>query len=104
MWGTANIKQHHHKCKAVLSDVKIKVLIRVASTIILFDNQVLLVGRKDSSMMSGTKGFLSSCNYFPNVFTNWVCVSSQTLTLVAFGISKVVDSTFTPTSVSFLGR
>jgi len=54
-----------------------------------------------ASIMSGTKGFLKYC---PNVPVDKECVSCLTLTLVALGISKVVNSASALTSVSLLGH
>ncbi|KAG5126628.1 hypothetical protein JHK82_027463 [Glycine max] len=54
-----------------------------------------------ASIMSGTKGFLKYC---PNVPVDKECVSCLTLTLVALGILKVVNSASALTSVSLLGH
>lgn len=78
-------------------------LILVVGTNVLLDSQVFLVGKEDNLHGVRAKGLLNCCNCFPNVFTNWGCVFCQTLTLVVFGISKVIDFASTLTGVSFLG-
>lgn len=56
-----------------LSDVNIKVLIRVISTIVLLNSQV---GREGSLHDAGDERILELLQLLPpNVFTNWGCVS-----------------------------
>lgn len=54
-------------------------------------------------MMSGMKGFVYCCSYFPSMFVDKHYVSCLTLMLVTQGISYVMGSSLAPTGVSSLG-